>query len=131
MTNAIPPDGAVLKLRGHEPKPARLRVEQRPRQTRMTNAILTLVGFFVLAPIVFFIPPHIPWVLLAVSAGVFGAYKQWVGEYLVHEFQGECPRCGASLKIEPGSKIKLPLQLDCYQCHHKPVVALGRSDESP
>ena len=127
MTNPTSPDDAVLRLRGHEPRPARLRVEVRPRQTRMTKAVLTLVGFLVLAPIVFFIPPHVPWVLLAVSAGVFLAYKQWIGEYLVHDFEGACPRCGAPLEIKPESKVRLPLVMDCYQCHHKPVLELGRA----
>lgn len=122
MTNAVTSPTASLRLRGHEPKPATIQIEKRPRQSRMTKSILSLLGFLILAPIVFFIPPHIPWAVLAVCAGFYLAYRQWTGEYIVHQFSGECPRCGNNLEIKPGTKIKLPLEMDCYECHHKPAL---------
>lgn len=125
MTNAVISPPARTSLRGHEPRPAEISLEQRSRQTRMTRSILTLLGFLILAPIVFFIPPHIPWALLAVGAGFYFAWRQWSGEYIVHGFAGQCPRCESSLEIKPGEKIKLPLEMDCYECHHKPVLTVG------
>lgn len=122
MTNAVTSPPAQLSLRGHEPKPADISLERRSRQTRMTKSVLSLVGFLILAPIVALIPPHIPWVILAVAAGFYFAYRQWTGEYVVHGFKGECPRCGNSLEIKPGSKIKLPMDMDCFQCHHQPTL---------
>ena len=125
MTNLPAPSDAVLTLRGHEPTEAHVELEGRSRQTRTTRAILTLVGFLVLAPIVFFIPPHFPWALMAVLAGFYLSYRQWTGEYVVHSFSGKCPRCGNDLKIESGAKIKLPHEMDCYECHHKPVLQVA------
>ena len=43
---------ARLSLRGHEPRPAALEIEHRSPKTRMTRALLSLVGFWVLTPIV-------------------------------------------------------------------------------
>ena len=113
---------ARLTLRGHDPQPAVLGVVYRPPRTRATKALLTLLGFWVLAPIVFLIPPHIPWALLAVAAGIYLAYRQWNGEYVVQTFSGSCPRCGATLSLAPGSKIRLPHKMVCFQCHHEPVL---------
>ena len=124
MTNPAANSAASIRLRGHSPRPAELSVEPRSRQTRLSRTIATLLGFLVLAPAVFFIPPHFPWAITAVLLGSYFAYKQWTGEYIVHSFSGACPRCGTELKIEPGSKIRLPLQMDCYACHHKPELRL-------
>lgn len=124
MSNTVVTPPAALRLRGHEAKPAEIQIEKRPRQTRMTRSILTLVGFLVLAPVVALIPPHIPWVLVALFMGGYLAWKQWAGEYIVHSFSGNCPRCDAELKIDPGSKVGLPLEMDCYSCHHKPTLVV-------
>ena len=113
---------ARLTLRGHDPQPAGLRVVYRTPRTRAMKALLSLLGFWVLAPIAFFIPPHFPWALLAVVAGIYFAFRQWNGEYVVEEFSGNCPRCGALLSLAPGSRIRLPHKMVCYQCHHEPVL---------
>lgn len=130
MTNATIHPPATLRLRGHEPRDAEIAVEPRPRQTRIARSAGALVGFLILAPVVFFIPPHIPWVLLAVGAGLYFGRREWVGEYVVHAFSGQCPRCDAELSIQPGAKVRFPLELDCYKCHHQPVVEInGGSSE--
>ena len=129
MTNPTATPPAILRLRGHEPQPAEIAVEPRPRQTRLVRSLATLGGFLLLAPLVFFIPPHIPWVLLALGAGLYFGRREWVGEYVVHSFSGRCPRCDAELSIKPGDKVRFPLELDCYNCHHKPTVALGEERE--
>ena len=120
MTHA--PTTARLVLRGHEPRPATLDVEYRSPRTRATKALLSLVGFWVLAPLVFLLPPHIPWGVGAVLAGMYFGYRHWTGEYVVHRFEGSCPRCGSALSLPPGSRIKLPHAMNCYQCHHEPVL---------
>ena len=117
---------ARLSLRGHEPRPAALEVEYRSPKTRATRALLSLLGFWLLAPLVAVIPPHIPWALLAFAAGIYFAARQWTGEYVVHRFEGACPRCGAALPLPAGSRIKLPHRMVCYQCHHEPVLEVTR-----
>ena len=113
---------ARVTLRGHEAKPAVLDVEYRDPRTRATKAAIALVGFWVAAPLLFLLPPHLPWGFGAVLAGLFFAYRQWTGEYLVKRFEGACPRCGAPLSLPPGSRIRLPHAMNCYQCHHEPVL---------
>ncbi len=122
--NSLSPANARLVLPGHESVPASADVIYRPARERSTRAILTLVGFFVLAPIVFFVPPHIPWVLIAFGSGIYFGLRQWRGEYVVQSFTGECPRCHSPLTIEPGTRIRLPHRLDCFNCHHEPSLEI-------
>ena len=119
---AILSGDARLSLRGHEPRPAALEIEYRSPKTRLTRALLSLLGFWVLAPVVALLPPHLPWALLAIAAGIYFAHRQWTGEYIVHRFDGACPRCESPLPLPPGSRIRLPHQMVCYQCHHEPLL---------
>jgi hypothetical protein len=113
---------AKISLRGHDPQPATLSLEYRPTRMRATRAIGTLLGFWILTPIVALIPPHIPWALIAFIAGIYFAARQWRGEYEVGAFEGKCPRCSSPLKLEPGARIRIPHPMSCYHCHHNPVL---------
>ncbi len=117
--------GAWLRLPGHEAVPAQVRMIHRSKRTRTVGGLLALLGFWALAPVVFLLPPHIPWLLGALAAGVYFGYKQWNGEYEVRSFAGECPRCHASLSIPPGSRIRLPYRMDCFRCHHEPSLQVA------
>ena len=116
-----------LMLPGHEPTPARTEITYRPRSLRLTRALMYLVGFWALAPLVFFIPPHIPWALAAVVLGIYFAWANWTGTYQVRSVQGSCPRCGNALAVEAGTKIRLPYRMTCYQCHHEPHLEIDTS----
>lgn len=120
---------AILRLPGHEPTPAQARVIYRPRSLRLSRAILSLALFWGLAPVVFFIPPHLPWVLTALAFGVYFAYANWTGTYEVRTFEGTCPRCGSVLEIKPGNKISLPHKMVCYRCHHEPRLLMSQVPE--
>jgi hypothetical protein len=113
---------ALLTLRGHEPRPAGVELTYRPPRTRSVQALLSLLGFWALIPLVLFIPPHLPWALAAFAAGIYFAWRSWTGEYVVHSLAGSCPRCGSELSLKPGSRIRLPHALTCYHCHHHPVL---------
>lgn len=118
---------ARLSLRGHDPAPARLEVVPRSRKTRTTQALLALLGFWALAPLVALLPPHIPWALAALGAGIYFAWRNWSGEYVVRGFEGSCPRCGAALEIRPESRIRLPHEMNCFACHHQPILEVDPS----
>jgi hypothetical protein len=92
---------------------------------RTTSGLIALLGFWLLIPVVVFIPPHIPWALLAFGSGIYFGYRKWIGEYFVHRFSGSCPRCGSQLSIKPGSLIRNPHSMDCFNCHHKPLLELS------
>ena len=113
---------AVLTLPGHSPVEVHARVTPRSRNVRLGGAFVRLLGFAVLAPIAAIVPPHIPWALAAVGAGLWFGFRQWRGEYVVEAFEGACPRCGSPLAIVPGSLVRLPHPIDCYNCHHIPLL---------
>jgi hypothetical protein len=117
---------ARLSLRGHQPRPAVLEVVYRPPRVRATRALLSLLGLWALAPLVAIVPPHIPWAILAFLGGIYLAFRQWTGEYVVQRFEGACPRCETPLPLPPGSRIKLPHRMVCYNCHHEPLLEVGR-----
>lgn len=114
--------GVVLTLPGHEPVPGHADLAFRPRSERISRGIASIVGFTVLAIGVAILPPHIPWALIALTAGAIVSYRNFRGVFTVRSFEGKCPRCGAALKIEPGAKIKPPHEMDCYSCHFHPVL---------
>lgn len=113
---------ARLALRGHAPRAALAELTWRPPRARLTAALLSLLGCWALIPLVFFVPPHLPWALAAFAAGLYFAYRSWTGEYVVHRFEGACPRCGGALTLKPGSRVRLPHPMTCFQCHHMPLL---------
>jgi hypothetical protein len=114
-----------IRLRGYASTTAELDLTYRNPRTRMTSAVLVLLGCWALAPIVFFVPPHIPWALGAAGAGVYLAYRRWTGEYIVHSFAGNCPNCGQALTLKPDQQVKLPHTIPCFSCHHEPQLQLN------
>ncbi|MGK7312794.1 MAG: hypothetical protein ACN0LA_11205 [Candidatus Longimicrobiales bacterium M2_2A_002] len=103
---------------------ARVTVEPRPKATRTTRAAVILVMTLVLAPIAFLVPPHFLWPLVVLAVGAYFAYREWTGEYIVHGFEGACPRCGEPLEIEPGTRVRGRQRVECYGCHREPELVL-------
>lgn len=120
LTPQSPP--AQLTLRAHAPAPAQVQlVFQRPAQ-RAGRALLCLFLFWGAAPLLMLVPPHYPWALGSLVAGLYLAHRQWTGRYRVLAFRGNCPRCGRPLHLSIGSKINVPHVLTCFGCHHEPVL---------
>jgi hypothetical protein len=115
----------VVRLPGHEAVPARADLQVRTLSARATRGGLALVGCWGVGLVVFFVPPHIPWAVIALASGVYFGLRQLRGEYVVASFSGECPRCHSALRIEPGTKIRLPHRMDCFECHHQPSFEIG------
>jgi hypothetical protein len=126
MSSSQTPE-ARLTLAGHAPVPAQVQVRPRPRKQRMVRALTLLLVFWALVPLVFFIPPHLPWALGAFAAGIYFALRSLRGEYVVDAFAGSCPRCGQPLTIAPGTLVKIPYAVTCYHCHHEPALQLARA----
>ena len=110
---------AALRLRAHPPTEATVTVEILSAQGRAMRGAVVMLSALVAAPVLFIIPPHLPWGLGALALGAFLAWRQWSGRYLVREFQGTCPRCGRELEIRAGTRITLPHKVTCYECHHE------------
>lgn len=109
---------------------ARLRVEPRSKRVRRTRAALIMATTLALAPVVFLLPPHFLWPLVVLAAGAYFVRREWTGEYIVHGFEGECPRCGEALEVEPGTRIRGRQRVECYGCHREPELILEKAHDT-
>lgn len=119
---------ARLHLPGTGTGPAVVRAIHQPRPGRVARALLALFGSWLLIPIVFFIPPHFPWVAGAFAGGLYLALRFWRGELYVSSFEGACPQCGTALELRPGSRIRRTQTLECYGCHRQPELIVDAAD---
>lgn len=109
---------ARITLFGFEPTPAEARVVHRPRRWRLTRGLLWWLGCWVIAPIVVFVPPHVPWVLAAFLAGPILGYRRFTEHYTLLEMKGTCPNCGEPLKVEKPTRFAVPYSVHCDHCHN-------------
>ena len=110
-----------LVLNSHPVAPARVSLVYLPLPGRLARMAASLAFFWGIAPGVLWVPPHYPWPLLSVSVG---AYLAWLFSrpYRVRWFVGNCPRCGRALRVEPGTRIRLPVRITCFGCHFEPAL---------
>lgn len=113
-----------VKLFGHASTPARLELHARDRAWRIRKSLLPLGLSLVVAPLVALLPPHAPWVVLALGIGGYLASRRWRERYTIRELDGECPRCGAGLDASRGVRLRSPHPLACGSCGHEPLLAV-------
>ena len=115
---------ARIELFGHPPRPAHLEIVVYPRWARVARTVgfvMLWVGSTALTLVLTFDPfiASFPFLI-----GAWLVYNSWRGKYRVQAFRGSCPRCDEELKVEPGSKIRLPHAMVCYHCHFEPELAV-------
>ncbi|MEJ2678463.1 MAG: hypothetical protein P8174_05215 [Gemmatimonadota bacterium] len=116
---------ARLILPGRPAGTARALLTHRTLQRRAIQALGAWLGFWALAPFVMFVPPHLPWVLMALILGLYFGVRFWRGEYVVRAFAGACPNCGEPLHLKAGSRIHTPAIIDCFGCHRSTRMVLN------
>lgn len=79
----------------------------------------------VVAPLVGLVPPHAPWVLGALAGGLFLALRRWSHRFSIVEMTAPCPRCGASVGLPAGTRLRVPQPVPCESCHHQPTLELS------
>lgn len=107
---------ARLSLFGFRPAPAEVEVVERPRAWRVQRAVGSLLAAWLIAPVAFLIPPHVPWALLAFGAGVYLFFKFWTEERTVVRFAGACPKCKEALSLGVPTKLRVPHPMSCERC---------------
>lgn len=117
-----------LTLFGQQPEQVALEIERTPDRVRARRAGLRLAACWLALPLVALVPPHVPWIVIALLAGPYLARREWVGEYVVHGFEGRCPGCGQPMNLESGKAVRLPMQLDCPHCHRQSTLGLAGED---
>jgi len=116
-TFQAPPVHMILSA--YSPAPARVGLWQRPLAFRVVATALSVIVFWGVAPVSFWVPPHYPWPVVSFVAGTYLAH--WFSRrYRVRWFSGMCPRCGHDLAIPRGAAISLPYSLTCFHCHFEP-----------
>jgi hypothetical protein len=115
---------AVVHLRGHGTRPARLDVIRYSPVAWLTRVLRYAFGWLgaTFATLVITFDPFVASFPFVIGLGYL--YRTIRGRYAVRHFEGECPRCSTPLTLKPGAKIPLPLDLVCYACHHEPELRL-------
>ncbi len=129
-TTEIGRPGARLVLPGSDTVKASVEVIYQSRATRASRALLTLGVAIVSMPVLFFIPPHFVWPLLALAIGGYLAWRYWRGEYYVVGFKGHCPRCETPLEVSRGTRVRGHQTLECYGCHRHPELVLDDPEDT-
>jgi hypothetical protein len=111
---------AHLTLRAHNPAPARVELVRKRLSGRILRTLVWLSVCWGSMPVLLWVPPHYPWVAVALLGGSYLAYRSWTGRYAVRSFAGICPRCSAALSLGRQRTIDLPHTLTCYRCHFEP-----------
>ncbi len=117
---------ARLILPGRPAGTARTQLTHRSLQQRALQGLGAWLGLWALAPLVMFVPPHLPWVLAALVLGLYFGIRYWRGEYVVRAFDGACPNCGEPLELKKGSHIRIPYRIDCFNCHRSAQLVLDQ-----
>ncbi|HEX8360146.1 MAG TPA: hypothetical protein VF613_08565 [Longimicrobium sp.] len=112
---SLPEIAARLSLAG-KTTPARARVIDRSGHWRRMSALKEL-AWWLLAPAVFFIPPHLPWVLLVLGMGAFRAWARLAERRTLLWLHGPCPHCGTEQDFTELGRMRTPHVVQCSNCH--------------
>jgi hypothetical protein len=112
----------AVRVFGFEASRGELAAIYRPRPVRIARAAAALAACWLAIPIVFFIPPHAEWVLLAFGGGLYLFGKYWRGEYELQRIEAPCPACATPLRLRAGSTIRFPHGTACFACHLEPWI---------
>lgn len=128
VTRLSPP--ATLETFGFPANPATVVLLARPRSWRLTRAVLSLLISWGLAPVVIFVPPHLPWVLAAILTGPILAYRRLTERHTLRSVSGSCPKCGETVLEETRTRLKLPYSITCPHCHQNLLLSVSLNGDS-
>jgi hypothetical protein len=118
-----------VQLRFSSTEPARgyARIVERSRRWRTTGALRQLAIWWGLALLVVWIPPHLPWALIALSVGAIRAYGRYSEERTLVSLRGPCPKCGNEQEFAAGVPLKDTHTVTCAACQWELKVDVPRS----
>ena len=121
----IPEVPARLSFSGQATE-GRARVIERTGRWRRLHALREL-GWWVLAPAAFFIPPHIPWVLLLLGMGALRAWGRMSEYRTLVSLHGVCPKCATEQDFTELGRMKNPHMVQCANCRWSIQAEAARS----
>jgi hypothetical protein len=75
------------------------------------------------APFVAIVPPHVVWLIGAISVGGFLARRRYIERFTLHAVEGVCPKCGKVFAVKR-ARLQIPHSLPCDGCHHESTLRL-------
>jgi hypothetical protein len=106
---------ARLVFAGGEWSEARARVVERTAGWRRSGALMQL-SIWLLIPVVMWVPPHAPWVLLVLGVGAVRALNRYREHRTLLSLRGACPKCGTEQDFHELGRMKQPHTVHCAQC---------------
>lgn len=106
---------ARLVFAGGEWSQARARVIERTASWRRSGALVQL-GIWLLVPVVMWIPPHAPWVLLVLAVGAVRAANRFREFRTLLSLRGVCPKCGTEQDFRELGRMRQPHTVHCASC---------------
>jgi hypothetical protein len=121
---AVPEVPARLSFSGQTTE-ARARVIERSAHWRRVHALREM-GWWLLAPAAFFIPPHIPWVLLVLGLGGVRASGRFREHRTLQWLHGPCPKCGTEQDFPELGRMRSPHMVQCAGCRWSLLAEVAR-----
>jgi hypothetical protein len=111
----IPEVPARLTFAGGAASEGRARVIERSDAWRRSSALAQL-AWWLLVPVVVWLPPHVPWVLLVLGVGGFRAINRFRERRTLVSLRGPCPKCGTEQEFRETGRMKRPHAVHCAHC---------------
>ncbi len=115
---------ARITLFGFDPVDATARIEARSAGWRARRASMALAAGLIMAPLLAVVPPHAPWVVVAVGIGLLTAGRRWAEAHTIHFLDGACPRCGEGISISRPARLSRPHAISCLSCRYELMVSV-------
>lgn len=111
-----------LRLFGYDPVRVRMEVIPRSRAWRLRRTAVAAGAFLLVTPLAALVPPHAPWAAAGLAAAVVMGRRRWTERCSVGRFQAPCPRCGQTVSLAPGTRLRAPHPVSCDGCGHEPLL---------
>jgi len=109
---------ARVTLFGFESTEAFASIQPRGRRWRVGGAARTMGIFLVIAPMMAIVPPHAPWLIGALTAGIILTRRRLIERFTLISLEGTCPKCDATINVKR-TRLRIPHPLTCQSCHHQ------------
>ena len=123
--SAVPEVPARLVFMGGQATEARARVIERSAAWRRSQSIKDLL-LLLLVPIVAFIPPHIPWVVVVIGLAFYRAFNHNREYRTLVSLHGTCPKCGAEQDFGELGRMGNPHKVHCASCRWELIAEVAR-----
>jgi hypothetical protein len=115
-----------LEAFGFAPSTVAIQAIARSTSWRMTRGLLALGIGLGVAPVVFFVPPHIPWVIAALATGGVIGQRRFTERYTLRKLDAKCPCCDAAVGLEPG-RLTEERMVQCPSCSQSLMLHVDMS----